>query len=58
MKSSKQRMTSLAEDIGIHETPYRAKLHHLFLQIEKEFELLYLENLSCKIRYFNLHRYI
>ncbi|XP_061402586.1 WD repeat-containing protein 37-like [Musca vetustissima] len=45
MKSSKQRMTSLAEDIGL---PYRARLHNLFLQIEKEFELLYLENLSLQ----------
>lgn len=53
MKSSKHRTTrlsSLAEDMGINipdETPFRARLHHLFAQIEKEFELLYLENLSC-----------
>lgn len=57
MKSSKHRsarLSSLAEDMGMtlpDDTPYRARLHHLFAQIEKEFEMLYLENLSCK---FNL----
>lgn len=56
MKSSKHRtsrLSSLAEDMGMNipdETPFRARLHHLFAQIEKEFELLYLENLSCKFR--------
>lgn len=54
MKSSKHRtarLSSLAEDMGMtipDEPPYRARLHHLFAQIEKEFEMLYLENLSCK----------
>ncbi|KAM7360935.1 WD repeat domain 37 [Cochliomyia hominivorax] len=54
MKSSKHRsarLSSLAEDMGMtlpDETPYRARLHHLFAQIEKEFEMLYLENLSLQ----------
>jgi len=26
----------------------RARLHELFLQIEKEFEVLYMENVNCK----------
>ena len=41
------RLSSLAEDIP-EDAPFRSKLHVLFSQIEKEFELLYLENLSCK----------
>lgn len=44
------RLSSLAEDIcpADLDAPFRAKLHSLFAQIEKEFEALYLENLSCK----------
>lgn len=55
MKSSSKhrstRLSSLAEDMGMNipdDTPFRARLHHLFAQIEKEFEMLYLENLSCE----------
>lgn len=49
-KSEKaRRLTSLAEDIYTgDDAPFRQRLHLLFSQIEKEFELLYLENLSCK----------
>lgn len=51
MKQSKRnsRLASLAEDfIPTDDAPFRARLHLLFSQIEKEFELLYIENLSCK----------
>lgn len=49
MKPSKHRLSSLAEDITIPEdAPFRARLHSLFGQIEKEFELLYLENLGLQ----------
>lgn len=55
MKTSKKhrlpRIISLAEDLGMmipEDAPFRIRLHHLFAQIEKEFELLYLENLHCK----------
>ncbi|XP_017486107.1 PREDICTED: WD repeat-containing protein 37 [Rhagoletis zephyria] len=49
MKASKNRLSSLAEDITIPEdAPFRARLHILFGQIEKEFELLYLENLTLQ----------
>lgn len=49
-KSEKaRRLTSLAEDIYTgDDAPFRQRLHLLFSQIEKEFELLYLENLSCE----------
>lgn len=51
-KISKQRtsrLSSLIEDIcPVDEAPFRARLHLLFSQIEKEFEILYLENLSRK----------
>lgn len=51
-KISKQRtsrLSSLIEDMcPVDEAPFRARLHLLFSQIEKEFELLYLENLNCK----------
>ncbi|XP_053946685.1 WD repeat-containing protein 37 [Anastrepha ludens] len=51
MKPSKNRLSSLAEDITIPEdAPFRARLHALFGQIEKEFELLYLENLNLQER--------
>lgn len=44
-----RRLTSLAEDIYTgDDAPFRQRLHLLFSQIEKEFELLYMENLSCK----------
>lgn len=43
------RLSSLAEDIlPTDDAPFRARLHQLFSQIEKEFEGLYLENLSCE----------
>lgn len=47
------RLTSFAEDLmpGEHAAPYRAKLQILFTQIEKEFENLYIENLSRKYRF-------
>jgi len=42
------RLSSLIEDtINVDDAPFRARLHILFSQIEKEFELLYLENLNC-----------
>ncbi|XP_055613295.1 WD repeat-containing protein 37 [Uranotaenia lowii] len=53
------KLSSLADDmlIGIgppsatgshHEEPFRARLHQLFSQIEREFELLHAENLSLQ----------
>uniref|UniRef100_A0A240SX86 WD repeat-containing protein 37 n=1 Tax=Glossina pallidipes TaxID=7398 RepID=A0A240SX86_GLOPL len=50
MKSSKNRSSRL-EDMGMgipDEVPFRGRLHYLFAQIEKEFELLYLENLNLQ----------
>lgn len=51
------KLSSLADDMigppsatgSHHEEPFRARLHHLFAQIEREFELLHAENLSCKV---------
>ncbi|XP_055371759.1 WD repeat-containing protein 37 [Condylostylus longicornis] len=52
VKPSKQRssrLSSLAEDLIADEgPPFRARLHILFSQIEKEFELLYIENLNLQ----------
>lgn len=52
MKTSKNRasrLSSLAEDANAPEdAPFRARLHLLFSQIEKEFELMYIENLNRK----------
>lgn len=49
-----RRLTSLAEDIyPTDDAPFRQRLHLLFSQIEKEFELLYIENMSCKIPFYN-----
>lgn len=46
------RLSSLAEDVCFtpdgDAPPYRARLHLLFAQIEKEFEALYLDNLNRK----------
>uniref|UniRef100_A0A182JCS6 WD repeat-containing protein 37 n=1 Tax=Anopheles atroparvus TaxID=41427 RepID=A0A182JCS6_ANOAO len=47
------KLGSLAEDImpstlGGSEEPFRARLHHLFAQIEKEFELLHAENMNLR----------
>lgn len=42
-----RRLTSLAEDYPVDDAPFRQRLHLLFSQIEKEFELVFLENLSC-----------
>lgn len=51
--TAKTRLTSLTEDISIipEDAPYRNRLHYLFAQIEKEFEQLYLENLSREYTY-------
>lgn len=53
IKSSKRassRLTSLAESDQIpDDAPFRARLHVLFSQIEREFEHLYIENLNRKI---------
>lgn len=43
-----RRLTSLAEDFPGDDAPFRQRLHLLFSQIEKEFELVFLENLSRK----------
>lgn len=43
-----RRLTSLAEDFPVDDAPFRQRLHLLFSQIEKEFELVFLENLSRK----------
>lgn len=43
-----RRLASLAEDFPTDDAPFRQRLHLLFSQIEKEFELVFLENLSCK----------
>ncbi|XP_030369774.1 WD repeat-containing protein 37 [Scaptodrosophila lebanonensis] len=53
MKASKTRaarLTSLTEDMFIipEDAPFRARLHLLFSQIEKEFEQLYVENLALQ----------
>uniref|UniRef100_A0A182W355 WD repeat-containing protein 37 n=1 Tax=Anopheles minimus TaxID=112268 RepID=A0A182W355_9DIPT len=47
------KLGSLAEDmmpgsLGGGEESFRARLHHLFSQIEKEFELLHVENMSLR----------
>lgn len=48
-KHRTSRLSSLIEDMcPVDEAPFRARLHLLFSQIEKEFELLYLENLNRK----------
>lgn len=47
-----RRLASLAEDIPVDDAPFRQRLHLLFSQIEKEFELVFLENLSCKCAMF------
>lgn len=47
-KRTTSRLSSLAEDAADLDAPFRAKLHSLFAQIEKEFEVLYLENLNCE----------
>ncbi|XP_055906700.1 WD repeat-containing protein 37 [Eupeodes corollae] len=50
-QSSKRgsRLSSLAEDLSIpDDAPFRGRLHMLFSQIEKEFELLYMENLTLQ----------
>lgn len=44
-----RRLTSLAEDYPGEDAPFRQRLHLLFSQIEKEFELVFLENLSRKL---------
>lgn len=62
MKSSKRRLQALTEgsdglpnyikmeDSEISLPPaLRSRLHELFSQIEKEFDLLYTENLNCKL---------
>lgn len=62
MKSSKRRLQALTEgsdglpnylkmDESESSIPpvFRSRLHDLFSQIEKEFDLLYNENLNCKI---------
>lgn len=43
-----RRLTSLTEEFPTDDAPFRQRLHSLFTQIEKEFELVFLENLSCK----------
>lgn len=78
MKSSKRRLPSLAEGSDVAPIAlkldqesecsmppgFKSRLHELFSQIEKEFDLLYAENLNCKhplpsvsdiCRYFNLY---
>lgn len=52
VKRISNRLSSLVEDSGQpDDAPYRVRLHHLFSQIEKEFELLYIENINCKYTY-------
>jgi len=53
MKANKARavrLTSLTEDVAAvpEDAPFRARLHLLFAQIEREFEQLYLENQTCE----------
>lgn len=43
-----RRLANLAEDFPIDDAPFKQRLHILFSQIEKEFESVFLENLSCK----------
>lgn len=43
-----RRLANLAEDFPIDDAPFKQRLHLLFSQIEKEFESVFLENLSCK----------
>lgn len=57
-KRSGGRLNSLLEDAALAggagaagvDAPFRARLHSLFAQIEKEFEQLYAENLGRKCR--------
>lgn len=58
------KLSSLADDMlaasgsGHHqqqEEPFRARLHQLFAQIEREFELLHAENLNCEFRLFGYY---
>jgi hypothetical protein len=71
MKSSKRRLQALTEGSdGMHnylkmedsETSippvFRSRLHELFSQIEKEFDLLYTENLNRKSHFLPLLQYI
>lgn len=45
-----RRLASLAEEFPMDDAPFRQRLHSLFSQIEKEFELIFLENLSCEFK--------
>lgn len=49
-----RRLANLAEDFPIDDAPFKQRLHLLFSQIEKEFELVFLENLSCKLTLYPL----
>lgn len=46
-----RRLASLAEDFPIEDAPFKQRLHLLFSQIEKEFEVVFLENLSCELTF-------
>lgn len=47
MQNQKGRLSNLNDDFH-DDAPFKARLHALFNSIEKEFELLYLENLARK----------
>lgn len=46
MSEKTRKLTNLAEEL--EDAPFKQRLHSLFSQIEKEFELVFLENLSRK----------
>lgn len=48
LSEKSRRLTNLADDLSTDDAPFRQRLHLLFSQIEKEFELVFLENLSCE----------
>lgn len=49
LKKQSYRLSNYVDEFCPPEdAPFRSRLHILFSQIEKEFELLYLENLGCK----------
>lgn len=52
-KSLNSPFSPLADDVfaGDADNP-KARLQYLFSQIEKEFERLHAENISCKYKYF------
>lgn len=51
MSERTRKLTNLAEEFPLDDAPFKQRLHSLFSQIEKEFELVFLENLSRKSQF-------